>query len=448
MTQTELDRALGRAWRDDAPWTVLSRLAELPTRLGGHEGERRAADIVAEALDDAGVRDVTRRSFPVTRWTRGTASFSVTDPVERPFETVALPYSPAGEVTADLVDAGYGTPEEIDAAAVDGSVVVASTDTPPDRRFLHRMEKYGHAVDAGAAAFVFANHVEGQLPPTGALRFDAAGEVPGVGVSKEAGAWLTEYADRGATVRLDVDAAIDSGESRNVSGVLGPADADEEVVVLAHYDAHDVGEGALDNGCGVAVLVGAARILAELDLDCRVCVAGVGCEELGLMGSEALADALDLDSVRAVVNVDGAGRFRDLRAFTHASDAMSEVVKRVGDESGHPVRENPEPHPFSDHWPFLRDGVPALQLHSDRASADTVGERGRGWTHTRADTRDKVDRRNLRTHAMLAALLVCELADLDAALPRVDAATLRGAFREQAYESGMRAAGVWPDEWD
>nr|WP_310732951.1 PA domain-containing protein [Halostella pelagica] len=161
MTQTELDRALGRAWRDDALWTVLSRLAELPTRLGGHEGERRAADIVAEALDDAGVRDVTRRSFPVTRWTRGTASLSVTDPVERSFETVALPYSPAGEVTADLVDAGYGTPEEIDAAAVDGSVVVASTDTPPDRRFLHRMEKYGHAVDAGAAAFVFANHVGG-----------------------------------------------------------------------------------------------------------------------------------------------------------------------------------------------------------------------------------------------------------------------------------------------
>ncbi|NHN46950.1 M28 family peptidase [Halostella sp. JP-L12] len=438
---TDLDRALGRAWRDDAPWRTLSRLAELPDRLGGHEGERRAADIVAEALADAGVRDVTRQSFSMTRWTRGAASFSVTAPVERAFEAVALPYSPGGEVTADIVDAGYGTPEEIDAADVDGNVVVASTDTPPDRRFLHRMEKYGHAVDAGAAAFVFANHVEGQLPPTGALRFDAAGEIPGVGVSKEDGAWLREYAERGATVSVGVDAGTDPGESRNVHGVLGPDGADEEVVALAHYDAHDVGEGALDNACGVAVLVGAARVLAELDLDCRVRVAGVGCEELGLLGSEALADVLDLDAVRAVVNVDGAGRFRDLRAFTHASDAMNDLVDRVADETGHPVVEKPDPHPFSDHWPFLRDGVPALQLHSES------GERGRGWTHTRADTRDKVDRRNLRSHAMLAALLIRELVAADDAPPRVDPATLREAFRERAYESGMRAAGVWPDEW-
>jgi Zn-dependent M28 family amino/carboxypeptidase len=317
------------------------------------------------------------------------------------------------------------------------------------------MEKYGHAVDAGAAAFVFANHVEGQLPPTGALRFDAEAEIPGVGVSAETGAWLTEYADCGATARVSVDATTSPGESRNVRDVLGPdadasddassppaerEDADGEIVLVAHYDAHDIGEGALDNGCGVAVLVGAARILAALDLDCRVRVAAVGCEELGLMGSEALAADLDLDRVRAVVNVDGAGRSRDLRPFTHASDAVSDVVDRVAEETDHPLDETPDPHPFSDHWPFLRERVPALQLHSARA------ERGRGWTHTRADTRDKVDRRDLRSHAMLAALLVRELAAAD--LPRVDAESLREAFRDQEYESGMRAAGVWPDRWN
>jgi Zn-dependent M28 family amino/carboxypeptidase len=437
---TDIDRALGRAWRDDAPWRVLTGLAELPNRLGGGEGERRAADIVAEALADAGVRDVTHQTFPMTRWARGTSSLSVSGPAERDFETIALPYSPAGDVTGDLVDVGHGSPEEIDAADVNGNVVVARTDTPPERRFLHRMEKYGHAVDAGAAAFVFANHVEGQLPPTGALRFDAEAEIPGVGVSAETGAWLSEYADRGATARVTVDATTTPGESRNVRGVLGPGDSEDEIVLVAHYDAHDVGEGALDNGCGVAVLVGAVRVLATPDLDCRVRVAAVGCEELGLLGSEALADALETDAVRAVVNVDGAGRARDLRAFTHASDAVSEVVDRVADDTGHPVAENPDPHPFSDHWPFLRAGVPSLQLHSARE------ERGRGWTHTRADTRDKVDRRDIRSHAMLAALLVRELSGAD--LPQVDGDELRDAFREQAYESGMRAAGVWPTEWD
>ncbi|NIS35242.1 MAG: M28 family peptidase, partial [Actinobacteria bacterium] len=61
----------------------------------------------------------------------------------------------------------------------------------------------------------------------------------------------------------------DDGESVNVHGTLGP-DTDEEVVVLAHHDGHDVAEGALDNAAGVAVLLGAARILADLELGCRV----------------------------------------------------------------------------------------------------------------------------------------------------------------------------------
>jgi Zn-dependent M28 family amino/carboxypeptidase len=100
------------------------------------------------------------------------------------------------------------------------------------------------------------------------------------------------------------------------------------------------------------------------------------------------------------------------------------------------------PHPFSDHWPFVRRGVPAVQFHSDS------GERGRGWTHTRADTRDKVDDRDVREHAVLVALVVAELARTDRAdLPRLSARSLREAFREESFEPGMRAAGMWPDAW-
>ncbi len=447
-----LESALGRAWADDRPWELLTRLTALPHRMGGSPSERRAAELVGDSLEEAGLVDVRTDEFPMQHWQRGTTEFAVTDvddetdaPAdERSFEAIALPYCPPGDLEGPLVDVGYGTPEEIDDVDLQGGIAVASTTTPSDRRFVHRMEKFGHAAAAGAEAFVFANHVPGQLPPTGALKFDAEAAIPGVGVSAETHDWLVEYAKWDARARLRVDASTTDGTSRNVHGTLGP-DTDEEVLVLAHYDAHDIAEGALDNGCGIATVAGAASILADLedDLECRVRIAGVGCEEIGLLGAEALADQLELESVRAAVNVDGAGRFRNLKALSHASEPLAVLAEDVTDSAGQPIVHDRDPHPFSDHWPFLRAGVPSLQLHSEPADG---GERGRGWGHTAADTRDKVEPRNLREHAMLTALLVRELTR--SSVPRVPAAELRERFEDQNYVSGMRAAEVWPSTWE
>ncbi len=435
-----VDAALGRAWRDDVPWQVLTALTELDDRLAGHEGEARAAELAGRAFADAGARDATVETFDLPVWTRGDCALAVTDPVERDFPAFALPYSPAGDVAdAPLVDVGHGTEDDFQETDVEGAVVLASTDSPADGRLVHRMEKYGYAVDGGAAGFVFYNHKDGQLPPTGALRFGREGEIPAAGVSKETGAWLREYADRDGRVGFSVDASTDSGTGKNVHAVLGP-DTDEEVLALAHHDAHDVAEGALDNGCGVATLVAAVRVLADLDLDCKVRVATVGAEEVGLLGSAAFADAVDSESVRAVVNVDGAGRYRTLRAFTHGTDAFADVLDGVSECANRPIEVEPTLHPYSDHWPFLRRGVPAVQLHS------VTPERGRGWGHTPADTRDKADSRNLREHGALAALLVRELTSRD--VPRPEDGRLRETLADAGMRPGMEAAGVWPADWD
>ncbi|KAB1187305.1 MULTISPECIES: M28 family metallopeptidase [Haloferax] len=435
--------AFARTWTDGRPWNFLTRLTALGDRMAGGPGDARAGDLVADAFADAGVERVEFDPFEMAHWTRGETTLELTAPDERSFEAIALPYAPAADVSGPLVDVGYGTPAEIDDHDVEGAIVVASTTTPAGGRFVHRMEKFNYAIDSGAAGFVFVNHDPGQLPPTGALRYDEEAIAPAAGVSKETGAWLTDYAKRGGRAHLTVDAATEPGESRNVVGHLGP-ETDRELVFCAHYDAHDTAEGALDNGCGIATVVTAARILAEMDLDVGVRVVGVGAEELGLTGAEHLVETLDLDRVAAVVNVDGAGRFRDLVAMTHASEQMGDVASRVADDARHPIRVESEPHPFSDQWPFVRSGVPAVQLHSDS------GERGRGWGHTHADTRDKVDDRNIREHGMLAALLVRELATevADGELPRLDDDELAAEFRRANFETGMKAASIWPTDWE
>jgi len=77
-----------------------------------------------------------------------------------------------------------------------------------------------------------------------------------------------------------VTATTEPGESRNVVGHAGP-DTDERLLLLAHYDAHDIAEGALDNGCGIATVATAAGILTEADLPLGVDVVAVGAEEGG-----------------------------------------------------------------------------------------------------------------------------------------------------------------------
>ncbi|PSQ22227.1 aminopeptidase [Halobacteriales archaeon QS_9_67_17] len=442
----EMAQLAGRAYDDPFPWSFLTDLVEAGPRLGGSPGERRAAEVVAEAFETAGA-DPEIRAFDMPRWERGDAEIAVSvdregRTVERSFDAIALPYSPPGDVRAPLTDVGHGTPTETDDAAVAGTVALADTASPSDGRYVHRMEKYGHAVEAGASAFVFAHHEPGQLVPTGTLRFGHEGAVPAVGVSYETGEWLREYAAAGAELRLRVDATTEPGTSHNVLGTLGP-DTDEGVLAVGHLDAHDIAEGALDNGCGITTVATAARYLADLDLDSRVWVAGVGCEETGLLGAEALADRLDRDRVRAVVNVDGAGRHRDLRALVHGSDPLRDLAERVADGAGQPCHVDETPHPYSDHWPFLRAGVPSVQLHSQPA---TGHERGRGWGHTAADTRDKVDERNLRDHTLLTALVVAELTRTT--VPRRETAALREELEAADAEPGMRAAGVWPDAWE
>ena len=449
--------ALGRAWTDDEPWRFLTDLTAIGSRMAGSDGERRAAGIVAEAFERAGVADVDTDPFELEAWERGSARLRIELPdreggtTAREFESIALPYSPAGAVAGELVDVGYGTPAEIDERDVEGRIAVASTTTPSGGRFVHRMEKFGYAIDAGAVGFVFVNHLDGQLPPTGSLTFGGEADAVAVGVSTETGAWLREYAvgggggtrgstDATAEAELAVEATTAPGESRNVVGRVGP-DTDERLLLLAHYDGHDVAEGALDNGCGIATVATAAGILTGADLPIGVDVVAVGAEEVGLLGAEHLAETVDLDRVRGVVNVDGAGRHRDLVALTHASDAAASVAKSVSAATRQPIAVDAEPHPFSDQWPFVRRGVPALQLHSDS------GERGRGWGHTHADTRDKVDDRNIREHAMLTALLVREFAADERDVPRLDRDRLVAEFRDADFEAGMRAADLWPERW-
>ena len=434
---------IGQTFASETGWNHLEALVDIGDRMAGSAGERAALELTRDAFAEAGARNAAIEEFEIQGWERGDSAVrdpETGDPLAvGPNACVALPRSPSAEATGEFVDLGYGVPADFD-ADLDGAVVMVSSDTPESvDRFVHRNEKYCRAVAADADAFVFANHVEGALPPTGSVGTADApiGAIPAVGVSKEAGARLARRHE-GDDLTVAVDCETPIATSGNAVAELGP-DTDEHLILSAHADAHDLAEGAVDNGAGTATVVEVANALAdrEGELDCRVRLVVFGAEEVGLVGSSVAAAAADRNAVRAVVNVDSNVFGRTLRFDHHGFDALAAAAERVGDRFDHPVSLGAALVPHSDHWPFVERGIPGYMI-----SGETDG-RDRGWGHTGADTLDKLESRTLREQAILLTELVVDLAGDAVSIPRRDRDAIAAALESEGKATGMQVTGDW-----
>ena len=161
--------------------------------MAGQAGEAEGAELAKAAFEDSGLRGARIEEFDIPGWWRGPCSLTVDPGRSHTFdesrEVLELPGTPSGEVSAEVVDVGHGLPDDFADADLDGRIPMASIDTSDDHgRWVHRAEKYGAAAKAGAAGFLFRNHIEGCLPPTGSIGDDdGPGPIPAVGVSKEVG---------------------------------------------------------------------------------------------------------------------------------------------------------------------------------------------------------------------------------------------------------------------
>ena len=454
---TELpDRVVGDARTSDFGWNLLTDLTDVGNRMAGSTGERRGAERVVEAFEAAGLRNAGLDEFEIPGWWRGESSLSVSGAVERrhenSHEVIALPGTPSGEVSAPLVDVGDGTDEEFAAAEdqLDGAVAMASSRTPESHdRWIHRMEKYVAAAERGAVGFVFRNHIEGALPPTGEIGYhNRPGPIPAVGVSKEVGdrlARLAETAEGGdteggdrPTVSLDVDCRNEPTTSVNAVAELGP-NTEEAVYLTAHVDAHDVSDGANDNGAGSALVAEVGRLLAtvEDDLDTRVRLVTFGSEEIGLWGAYHAAETTPREEIACVVNLDGACSSRNLRVGTNGFDGMRETFEAVADAFDAPLATGETISPHGDQWAFVQEGIPAVM------ASTTSDQSGRGWGHTHADTLDKLDSRDLREVATLVAAAVYRFATGEVGATHRSRESVRDAI-DEGYVEELKTGGRWP----
>jgi Zn-dependent M28 family amino/carboxypeptidase len=390
---------------------------EFGSRFAGTEGERLAAEFLKAKLEGYGLSNVHLEPVEYIGWTRGEASLAITHPVQKTLSCITLPHSPPADLQGEIVDMGDGAPSDFDqrAAEIEGKIVMTTSVVNPknSQRWIHRGEKYGRSVLAGATGFVFVNHYPGYGPATGSIGHRGEGAIPGISVSKEDGAFIQRLMKRDGPVRIHLRSTdqCQPTTSWNVVGDLpGQGDPNQILMLGSHYDGHDISQGAGDPASGVVSVLEAARVLAghTAQLSCTVRFVLWGIEEIGLLGSKQYVTdhAQELANIRFYLNMDSAGTPSNNRDIVlNEWPALEPLFQRWAEEMALDFAVGQTVSAFSDHFPFFMAGVPTGGMESVERSLA-----GRGYGHTRYDTVDKVDLRSLREASSLAARLALRIA--------------------------------------
>ncbi|HKM62949.1 MAG TPA: M28 family peptidase [Acidisphaera sp.] len=401
-----LREVMGRIWASRRIAEDHAALCACGGRFAGTDSEAAAREFLAGRLAEAAGADVVRERVAYHGWTRGPAEVVLPDGRRLPalglVRTVA---TPAGGLTAPLVDVGRGTPEQIAQAgeAVHDAIVLVRHEYMLGVDHVHRRRKYDAARAAGAAGFVISFHEPGGLAVTGSSGDGGAGHIPAVGIGFESGAALAECA--GGAVTLHASGSFADAWAENLFATLPGSGA--FVVLSAHYDGHDPACSAIDNASGVAVAIAVAEAVRDFvaDLDRRLQVALFTVEEWALIGSAVHLETMDAgvrDGIAFNVNLDSVAGDGALAAITGGFPGVAGFVRRALAPAGLSVGLHEGFMANSDHANFVRWGIPALRLCAGM-------ERPRSnlrFLLTAADTPDKVNPHELKTAACVAAGLV------------------------------------------
>jgi len=189
----------------------------------------------------------------------------------------------------------------------------------------------------------------------------------------------------GLKASLALENSIRNAVSRNVIGLLPGSDrADEYIIYTAHWDhfgrdpnleGDQIFNGALDNATGISALIELAEAFQQLGSPPKrsILFMAVTAEEQGLLGSHYYAThpIYPLSKTVAVINMDALniyGRMKDIRIVGYGQSELDDYVKAYAEEVGRVVLPNPTPEKGSffrsDHFPFAKQGVPALSAGS------------------------------------------------------------------------------------
>lgn len=379
-----------------------SLTTEVGQRMAGTEAEARARDWAVKKFKDIGLENVRVDPFTIPGWERGVETASITSPFPQNLEITALGYSvatPSNGIEAEVVyfselDALQATDEDLTGkiAFIDGRMKKAPDGAGYGPAGMKRRIGASEAAKHGAIAVLIRSvgTDSHRFPHTGGMRY--APDVPKIPIAAMSGPdadQMERIFKRGERVIVKMTLSpIDTGDrpSGNVIGeIVGTEEPEKIVLISGHLDSWDLGTGAIDDGAGIGISAGAAKVIIDSGLRPKrtIRVVAYGAEEIGLLGGFAYRDKYKAelpDHVMATESDFGAvGPYEVHYNWTEGRDDMQDLadlldlpLKKV-DTSGGP-----------DIGPIKSEGVPAMRLQQDGTDYFDLH-------HTHDDTFDKID---------------------------------------------------------
>jgi hypothetical protein len=406
--------------------------ARTPEDLKKYEGKLKNAIVLRGA--PATVKPITDLTFQVPG--------DRPAPGERPMNPDRPPSAdrpatpPAAEKTQPDKPAAEKKPDDKPPAKTDPNPPPAAParpsgfDTRPNSDFMRfRREMTEFFKKEGVAALLSdSGKPHGLLNMTGSWpgrdRAAAASEpLPTLFVTHDHYALLHRLASRPAPaktrVELDVTNKLTPGPLpvyNTVGEILGSEKPEEFVVLGAHLDSWDLGQGTTDNGTGTCVVLEAARILMKSGVQPKRTIRFVlfSGEEQGLHGSKAYCaqhkDELPRTSA-ALIHDTGTGK------VTAVTLQGREVLKPIMEAELTALKElgvteiTARSTGGSDHMSFESEQVPGFMFRQDPAEY-------RLTHHSQSDTLDKAREPDLIQGAQVMAVMALRIANRDTLLPR------------------------------
>lgn len=281
---------------------------------------------------------------------------------------------PAG-ITARLVYAGLGRPEDYAAIDAAGAIVLQEI------WGLHMTLKVAHAYAHGAVGCVWIHDHPGGHRSAWGLGAEQS-PIPVVSVSQEDGRWLqcrSAAAPLLATLRCSVRTTPATSDNLLIRLPAGSGPTRGPVLLVAHRDTTHVSPGANDNASGCAVVLEILQSMRDVPLPFDLVGLLTTAEEGGGIGIRQIASRLAAGDYGAPVScgtiappslafdldmlaVGGPMRLVTGSPARQTAAELNDLLRRSAAEMGYYLEDYICPMGLADAGPLLEVGIPTTWL--------------------------------------------------------------------------------------